>query len=109
MSEQDLASYQAVRRSALTATFADFSVLVPDLPSGGPALLATLELLPALNSSRGGHGMSPLNVISLANASENIYRRALLGIWGNNLYKVLEFDIYKRITYYVFFASNLCG
>jgi gamma-glutamyltranspeptidase len=85
MTERDLASYQAVRRSALAATIDDFSVLVPDLPSGGPALLATLELLPALNSSRGGQGMSLMNIISLANASENIYRKALLGIWGNIL------------------------
>ncbi|XP_023719725.1 glutathione hydrolase 7 isoform X3 [Cryptotermes secundus] len=92
MTEQDLAGYQAVRRSALTATFADFSVLVPDLPSGGPALLATLELLSALNSSRGGHGMSPLNIISLANASENVYRRALLGIWGDPNFQDEEYD-----------------
>jgi gamma-glutamyltranspeptidase len=102
MTEQDLASYQAVRRSALAATFADFSVMVPDLPSGGPALLAALELLPALNSSRSGQGMSLMNIISLANASENIYRKALLGIWGNNLEKVLQFHICKRIP-------GLCG
>jgi gamma-glutamyltranspeptidase len=85
MTEQDLATYQAVRRSAQETTFADFSVLVPDLPSGGPALLATLGLLPALNSSRSGQGMSLVHILSLANASENIYRQALRGIWGNNL------------------------
>jgi gamma-glutamyltranspeptidase len=97
MTKRDLASYQAVRRSALAATFADFSVLVPDLPSGGPALLATLELLPALNSSRSGQGMSLANLISLANASENIYRKALLGIWGNDLLKELELYIYTTM------------
>jgi gamma-glutamyltranspeptidase len=84
MTEQDLAAYQAVRRSAQETTFADFKILVPDLPSGGPALLATLELIPALNSSRGGQGILE-HVVSLANASENIYRQALRGIWGNNL------------------------
>lgn len=92
MTERDLASYQAVRRPALAATFADFSVLVPDLPSGGPALLAALELLPALNSSRGGQGMSLMNIISLANASENIYRKALLGIWGDPNFQDKEYD-----------------
>jgi gamma-glutamyltranspeptidase len=89
MTEQDLATYQAVRRSARETTFADFNILVPDLPSGGPALLATLRLLPTLNSSRSGQGMSPLHILSLADASENIYRQAINGIWGNNLGNVL--------------------
>jgi len=85
MTEQDLATYQAMRRSALESTFADFSVLVPDLPSGGPALMAILELLPDLNSTRGGQGMSLMQLVSLANASVNVYRETLQGIWGNNL------------------------
>jgi hypothetical protein len=93
MTEQDLALYQAVRRPALKTVFADFNILVPDVPSGGPALLATLQLLPDINSSAGGQGMSLPHLVSLANASENVSRQALLGIWGNISEKVLLFRI----------------
>ncbi|KDR09688.1 gamma-glutamyltransferase 7-like isoform X2 [Zootermopsis nevadensis] len=95
MTEQDLASYQAVRRSAQEATFADFNIFVPDLPSGGPALLATLGLLPVINSSRGGQGMSLVHILSLVNASENIYRQALRGIWGDPNFLAQKYE-YER-------------
>jgi len=93
MTEQDLATYQAVRRPVQTAVFADFNILVPDVPSGGPALLAALKLLPDINSTASGEGMSPSHLLSLANASESVYREALRGIWGNSSEKVLLFYV----------------
>jgi hypothetical protein len=93
MREQDLAAYQAVRRPALKTVFADFNILVPDVPSGGPALLATLKLLPDINSSAGEQGTSLPHLVSLANASENVYRKAFLGIWGNSSEKILLFCV----------------
>jgi len=89
MTEQDLATYQAVRRPVLTTVFADFNVLVPDVPSGGPALLAALKLLPEINSTASGQGMFPSHVVSLANAFESVYGEARLGVWGNSSDKVL--------------------
>lgn len=90
MTEQDLATYQAVTtRPVQTTVFADFNILVPDVPSGGPALLAALKLLPDINSTASGQGMSASHLVSLANASESVYRKALLGIWGNSSEKVL--------------------
>jgi gamma-glutamyltranspeptidase len=83
MMDQDLATYQAVRRPVLTTVFADFNILVPDVPSGGPALLAALKLLPDINSTAGGQGMFSSHVVTLANASEGVYREALLGVWGD--------------------------
>lgn len=92
MTEQDLALYQAVRRPALKTVFADFNILVPDVPSGGPALLATLQLLPDINSSAGGQGMSLPHLVSLANASENVSRQALLGIWGDPNFSAEKYE-----------------
>ena len=91
--DQDLATYQAVRRPVLTTVFADFNILVPDVPSGGPALLAALKLLPDINSTAGGQGMFSSHVVTLANASEGVYREALLGVWGNSSEKVLLFYV----------------
>ena len=93
MTEQDLATYQAVRRPVQTTVFADFNILVPDVPSGGPALLAALKLLPDINSTASGQGMSLSHLVSLANASESVYRKAVLGIWGNSSEKVLLFYV----------------
>jgi len=93
MMEKDLATYQAVRRPVLTTVFADFNILVPDVPSGGPALLAALKLLPVINSTASGQEVFLSHVISLANASESVYREALLGIWGNSSEKVLLFYV----------------
>jgi gamma-glutamyltranspeptidase len=89
MTEQDLVTYQAVRRPELTTVFADFNILVPDVPSGGPALLAALKLLPDINCTASGQGMSLSDLVSLVNASESVYRQALLGIWGNSSERVL--------------------
>jgi hypothetical protein len=93
MTEQDLAAYQAVRRPELSTVFADFNILVPDAPSGGPALLAALKLLPDINSTASGQGMSTSDLLSLANASESAYSRTLLGMWGNNAEQVLLFAV----------------
>jgi hypothetical protein len=83
--------YEAVRRPVVKTVFADFNILVPGVPSGGPALLETLKSLPDMNSSAGGQGTSLPHIVSLANASENVYRQALLGIWGNSADKVCVF------------------
>ena len=93
MTEQDLAEYQAVRRPALTTVFADFNILVPDVPSGGPALLEALKLLPDINSTASGQGLSPSHLVSLANAAESVYGKARLGIWGNSSEIILLFYI----------------
>jgi hypothetical protein len=81
--------YQAVTRPVQTAVFADFNILVPDVPSGGPALVAALKLLPDINSTASGQEMSLSYLVSLVNASESVHRKALLGIWGNSSEKVL--------------------
>ena len=93
MTEQDLATYHAVTRPVQTTVFADFNILVPGVPSGGPALLEALKLLPDINSTTSGRGMSPSYLVSLANASESVYRKAFLGIWGNSSEKVLLFYV----------------
>ena len=93
MTERDLATYQAVTRPVQTTVFADFNILVPDVPSGGPALLAALKLLSYINSTASRQGMSLSDLVSLANASESVYRKALLGIWGNSSEKILLFYV----------------
>jgi len=93
MTGQDLAMYQAVTRPVQTTVFADFNILVPDVPSGGPALLEALKLLPDINSTAREQGTYRSHVVSLADAFESVYKKALLGFWGNSSEQVLLFYV----------------
>ncbi|KAJ9595164.1 hypothetical protein L9F63_013522 [Diploptera punctata] len=92
MTVQDIASYQAVRRPPLIENFAGFNVFVPSLPSGGQALLEILKLLPDLNFTMGGQGLTPHFAINLVNAAEETYKSMLQGIWGDPSFENNEPD-----------------
>ncbi|XP_069693298.1 glutathione hydrolase 7-like [Periplaneta americana] len=99
MTKHDLSNYQAVNRFALETTFGDFRVMVPDAPSGGPALLAVLKLLPSLNTSIS-------EIVRLAIAIEDTYRKARDGDWGEpdfptDSHVMDSFSVNSSLTQYV--------
>ncbi|GLH08958.1 Gamma-glutamyltransferase 7 [Gryllus bimaculatus] len=77
ITKQDLSDYTPKRRKALQAKFSNFEVFVPGAPSGGPLLLATLNLLKNTNIT------DEEEIVSVLSGKLNDMYENFKGDWGD--------------------------